>query len=201
MCELMRTVEAGDRLVEDHQIGPVDHRLRDPDALAEAVGELSDDPIPDLRDLADLHDVGQVLLDPRARPPLDLAAPLEKLAYPHLAIKWRLLREKADPPPQRVRGLDGIDASDPDRPCGWQQQAGEDHEYGRLAGTVEAEEADDLAILNLEGDIEHCGRAPVVASQALDLDHVALRIGLARPQGTGGREGWPWAVAVPGTGA
>src|SRR5688572_33506808 len=82
-----------------------------------------------------------------------------------------LFRSKADPLADLVRVRDGVDAADRDRPGRRPQIAGEDPQRGRLAGAVETEEADRLAVLDLERHGTERVLAAVILAQVGDLDH------------------------------
>ena len=67
-------VEARRRLVEDQDVGVVDHRLGQPDPLAVALGELAEDPILDVPQPATLDDLVDRRPPSRAGDVLELGA-------------------------------------------------------------------------------------------------------------------------------
>src|SRR5262249_9294336 len=56
-------------------------------------------------------------------------------------------------------------------PAGGRHEAGQDPHGCRLARAVRAEEADDLALLDREGDVLDGRNRPVALGEAIDLDH------------------------------
>ena len=69
-----------------------------------------------------------------------------------------------------------VEAVDRHAARGRQQHAAEHAQRRRLAGAVEPEEADDLALLNGEGEIADGCVLAVVLGQTFDLDHLVISI-------------------------
>src|SRR5690606_21391524 len=110
------------------------------------------------------------------------------------------LRQIADPPPHLERVADDVLAGDPRRPAGRQQVAGQDLHRRRLAGTVGAEEADDLATRDLERDALERHRGPEGPGETVDLDH-REQFGSKGVAGAGASPAGPAAGAAAGPGA
>ena len=202
-------VHARGRLVEDQQVGPVDQRH----------GELQALP------LAQRQRVGQRVHDldrgRTARPSLRRARDLvlghieelgvqdQVLPHRQLGVEREGLRHVADLAADvDVVGIDRL-AEQPGLPLGGRQQAAQHLHRRRLAAAVGAEEAEDLAPLDPEADVIDRDEVAEPLGQAVRLDDhllLARRRGgidqllvavalLLRQQGDEGR------VQVPGPGA
>ena len=87
----------------------------------------------------------------------------------HLLVEGRLLGQEAEPP-AHLR-LAGVVAGDRGRPGGGFEQSRQHLQRRRLAGAVGADDADDLASLDGEGDVVHRDEAAVLLAQSPRLDH------------------------------
>src|SRR5262249_12410470 len=139
-------------LVEDEELWVADERLREPDALAVALRERADAAIPHLGEAARGERVRHLPFPPRARHALQLHDEAQVLDDAQVGVERRVLREVADRAPAGERLDRGIAAADADRAGGGREDTGEDAHRRRLAGAVRAEEADDLAAGDVEGD-------------------------------------------------
>jgi hypothetical protein len=100
----------------------------------------------------------------------------KRLAHGEERIEDELLRDDADlPSRRRVVAVDVV-AEDGDAARGRPRQAGEDADQRRLAGAVRAEQAEELALLDVEADV-------------VEGAHVAARRGVRL--GDVGRTRWP----------
>jgi hypothetical protein len=92
---------------------------------------------------------------------LELADEGEVLDHLHFGIEGRRFRQVADALLDLHGVLDHVETGDVGGAHGGGQEAGKDTHGGGLAGAVGAEEADDLALFDLEGDIVHGDSAGV----------------------------------------
>ena len=89
-------VEAGGRLVEDQDVGVVDHRLGQPDPLAKASREVAEDPVLDVRQPAPGDHLADRPPAPRAGHVLELGPEAQVLPDPHLGVERHVLGQVAD---------------------------------------------------------------------------------------------------------
>src|SRR2546427_590617 len=64
-----------------------------------------------------------------------------------------------------------VDASHDDRPLGWPDEAGHDSHQRRLAGAVGSDDADGLALANLQRHVEQRLETPVSGADRFQLEH------------------------------
>ena len=64
-----------------------------------------------------------------------------------------------------------IQSEHPYRSGCWRDQAKHHLKRGCLPGSVGAKQAEDLASLNVEGDVIHCGELTEAFAQIADFDH------------------------------
>src|SRR5207244_622004 len=88
----------------------------------------------------------------RARPRVEAREQRHRLANGQGGIELALLQHEADPLPPAAGGLAGVTAEDRDVAAGPPAVALEDLDCGRLTGAVGAEEAEHLALRDLEAD-------------------------------------------------
>ena len=118
-----------------------------------------------------LLDLGHARAAPRRRDAAQLGHERQVAPDGHLVVERRRVGQKADARADLVRVARDVDAVDGHLAGGRQEHAAEDLERGRLAGAVEAEEADDLAALDGEGEVADGGVLAVVLGQSFDFDH------------------------------
>ena len=92
-------VEAGGRLVEQQDLGPVDQRAGDGQPALHAAGEVLDLGARLLGELDELQQLVAPLADLRAREPEVAAVDVEVVAHGELGVEGVLLRAHADPGP------------------------------------------------------------------------------------------------------
>ena len=146
-------VETAGGLVEDQDVGVVDDGLGDADALAVAFGQLADQLGADVAEGAAPDDLVGAALDVGAGDALELADEGEVLDDLHLGVEGRGFGEVADALLDLLRVLQHVEAGDGGLAGGGREEAGEDAHRGGFPGAVGAEEADDLALFHLEGDV------------------------------------------------
>ena len=164
-------VEARGGLVEDEHVRVVEDGLGEAHPLAVALRELADEGVahvahPGLPD--HVVDLPAAIL---GGDPLDLGAEAEEVQDRHVRVEGRGLRDVADPPLDLEGGLEDVVAPHPRGPVGGRQVAGEDAHRRGLPGPVGAQEAQDLPLLDAEGDPVDRGMAAVPLGEVLDLDH------------------------------
>src|SRR5260221_11354556 len=162
---LMQRVEPARRLVEDQERGLRGDREQQREVLLVAVRVLAVlAPEVEVELLRDRFDVGvrdvaaqtRDVGDDRAAPP---AAELGELA-----------RHVADPPLDRDRVAVRVEAEDRARATRRVAQAHEQLDRRRFAGAVRTEEAEDLALVHVEVDIEDPVSRAVVLGQLVGVD-------------------------------
>ena len=92
--DLLR-IEPGGRLVEDQDLGVVDERLRQPDALPVALRQLRAVPIGHVGDVRALHHARHPRLALAGRDALDAGDEVEVLADRHVGVERRRFRQVA----------------------------------------------------------------------------------------------------------
>src|SRR6185436_15241602 len=144
---------------------------READTLAVALGELADQGVPHVGDAALLHRLVHARLPRLRRDAFDLGDEAQERLDVHVDVERRGLGNVADPLLHLHRVLEHVEPGDACRPFRGRQVAGEDSHDGGLARTVGSQEAQDLALVDLERDAVD-GRRPAVAlGQTLDFNH------------------------------
>ena len=163
-------VEAGGRLVEEEDARLVDQRRGKVEAPLHPARVGAD---PAVGGGGEVDPLQQVIGAPaalRGGDALQRRLQADQLAAGHQRVERRFLEGDADRPAHRPRFLDHVVPGDGGAPAGWQQQRRQ-HPHGRrLAGAVGAEEAVDLARLDLEVDSLHCEHLVEAALQPFDHD-------------------------------
>ena len=145
-----------------------------PDALPESLGEVADGP--------DEHAGDVALLDHLAHPPpagrrvqaTHVSHELQVVLHQHVAVKRSALWQVAELRLHFQRVLDDVVAGDRGCSRAGQQVAHEDLHGRGLAGSVRAEQSDDLTRLDRHGDAAQGVGFSVVLRQVPDLDHAFL---------------------------
>src|SRR5947209_6286964 len=158
-------VEAGGGLVEEDQLRVADEREPEVQAPHLAARELARGGVllalqADERD--DLVGVARVRIQRREVH--------ERLSHADVAVDAGLLQDDPDALAQRPCPAGRVEAQDAHLPAGAVAIALEDLHRRRLAGAVGAEQAEDLAAADLEGDPAHGLDAVVGLPQVVDLD-------------------------------
>jgi hypothetical protein len=171
-------VEAGRRLVEEHELRRVDEAERDVEPPALAAGQRRARPVPEA---LEVHPGEQLPAAGRGVGPADaVEAGLvdDLLAGARLGEAGAALGDVADPPADADRVLEQVAAGDGGRAGGGAQQRRQHAQGGGLAGAVGAEEADDLAGVDVQVDAAHgfdgSGTGGEGADEAAGFDHVRL---------------------------
>ena len=156
-------VEADGRFVQDDDARFGEQRVGDPDALAEALGELPDQAAGGAAgEVAVIHDLADAFVHARGVHVLEAGAEREVFLDAKVLGQGVVLRHVR----QVALGAGRIerhgDAPDRRAAGGAGHGAGKDAHGGRLAGAVRAQEADDLAGRHAEAQVFH-GRQGAVA--------------------------------------
>ena len=191
-------VDAGERLVEQHQPRLGGQRACDLAAPALAAGQARAQLVGHVRDLQFVHQAGQLAF---AAVGVQVLAQLQHQAQVvgdgELAEHRWLLRQVADAElGARVHGLGGDVAAIELDAAGIGRHQADDHvETGGLAGAVGAEQADDLAGVEGQREIVDDFARPVALAQSLGDQHhfLSLRAGAAGRGRCGGRR---WRSAL-----
>ncbi len=155
-----RGIEIARRLVEDQDLRIVEQDARDLQALLHALAERHDQTILELLQLGELdHRVDDAELGDA----VGVGEELEELAHRDALVHAGVVRHVADDAPHAL-GIDGhVDAVDLDAPGRRLEQRRHDADGGGLAGAVRADEAEDLAVADLEAHVaQHVERAVAV---------------------------------------
>ncbi len=158
-------VEARRRLVEDEQVRPVLERDDQPDLLLVALRVLLEpaarvevERLDQLRDVGLVHAAAQV---PEVGDGLRARQPV---------VQVELAGQVADALVDRDRVGGRLDAEDLGPPGGRPDEVEQDTHRRRLAGAVGPEEAEDLALGDLEVELDDAAMLAVGLGQALGLD-------------------------------
>ena len=164
-------VEAGRRLVEDEDVGIMDERLRQTDALLVAFRQLAGQPVRHVVDPRARHDVLDALAPLVSRHPFYSGDEIEILDDAHVGIERRRFRQVAGAPLGLERLVEDVEPGDNRLAFGGRHEPRQDPHRRRLAGPVGAEKAEDFAALDAEADIVDRGDAAVAFREVLDLNH------------------------------
>src|SRR5882757_6032272 len=162
-------VECRERLIEQQQFWPLHQRTRKRYALTLAARELMRLARQERAHLDDLENL--------AHPPLDLLPAELLLLEPkgHVLLDGHVWKQRVrlehhvDAPLVRRDGAHVL-AVDVDLPGRRRFEAREHSQQGRLAGAGPAEEAEDLAAINVEGDAVHGGEVTKLLGDVLDAN-------------------------------
>src|ERR1019366_3595251 len=164
-------IEARCRLVEDQHIWVMNNGLRQANALAVAFRQLPDKLVPDVGDRATFAGVINPTAQFGSAKSLELADKGQVLSGTHFGVKGWRFREITDVLLHFERLLENVEPCYRGRPGRWRQKTRQ-HPHGRrLARPVGSEEADDLTLLHLEGDLVDGSIMGVPFRQAFDCNH------------------------------
>ena len=165
-------VEPGRGLIEDEH-GRLGHqRRRQPHALPEPPGKLTDRPLANLRQPAALQSPLHRALPSRPPQPGKAGPELQVLVHPHLHVEGSRLRQVADGPLDVAAAGDHVAAVDPKLARRRAQIATDHADRGGLTGTVGTEEADHLAPGDLEIDRIYGRESAELLSETVCGNHV-----------------------------
>ena len=153
-------VEAGERLVEDHDVGRVEEAAGDHQFLLHAARELARERLPlpvQLQLLEERREASAVVGDA-----VDTGGELEVLLDRQVVEEARLVGEEGEIPLRFDAVLDDVVAADQDLAVARRMDAGERAERRRLSGPVRTDEPEDFARLHGEGEVVD-GRQVAVA--------------------------------------
>ena len=140
-------------LIEDHEIGVGDQRLRDAHPLEHSLGESTERSISGVGETHQLQKGVNALPAHLARELIELTVEVEDLEGGEVVIEERMLREIADPPADgRIHDVSAEDAN------GARRRLDQPHGHlhaGRLSGAVRTEISEDLSRLDLQIDPAH----------------------------------------------
>lgn len=167
-------VQADGWFVEDQNLGVMEQGIGEADALLHALGQLVDRPVDEVSQPAEFCDAFDGGLAGGAIEPTDLSAKYEVLADSALHVQRRAFREVSDDASDRHRIGENIMSADRRSTGTRRHVTRQDADGCRLSGAVGAEDADDLAFPDGEGDAVHSASVAVVFREILDVDHVGL---------------------------
>jgi hypothetical protein len=157
-------VQAGDRLVEEEELGPLGERQGERELGALPAGQRSG-PLPGVQ--ADLRDppLRQLVVPAGVEP----GTQPEVIRDPHAGVCRSVLRDVADP--GQLRPADGGRlAEDADRAAGGRELPGAQPQQGCLARAVRADEPDDVAFGDGQRAVAQRPGPPVRLAQPAGLD-------------------------------
>ena len=164
-------VEADRGLVEHQHVGPVQNGGREPDALLVPLGERVDDFARDVLQKTVGEDLPDRLLGFGAAQAFEPRSVSEILGDPHLGIERDVLRQVPDVAADVHRIFEEVVPGNPHPPGRRRQKAGDHPDRRGLAGAVGTQHADDLTVIDGEGDRVDRREVAVGARQILYLDH------------------------------
>ena len=158
-------VEARRQFVEDDDPGVADERERDEQALFLATGELAEpggEPVGQAEAFGQRAPVGRTGIEGRVQ--------LQCLADGQFGLQFALLELGAQDPAGGLVVGDRVEAGDSDPARVGHPQALDALDGGGLSGAVRAEDPEDLALLDGEGDAVHDRPATVGLAQFTHFD-------------------------------
>src|SRR5262249_17438734 len=159
-------------LIENEHLGIVNERLREADALPEALRKMSEQALRDAREPAGLDRPRDRVLHRPALDAADAGREAEIRDDGHVVVEWRVLGQIADAAPDLGGLLEDVEAAHANGARGGRQEPGDDTEGGGLAGAVWTEEAEDLSRMGGEGEVLDRCEVAVPFAQVRDFDHV-----------------------------
>ena len=173
-------VQAGGRLVEEEQLGPVHQAERDVDAALLPAGQRLDEAAAQVRQVERLAQLLGAHLSLGALHAAQLGLHHQLLVDAGQRVGAAGLRDVAERLAHPHRILHQVAAADGGGAGGGQQEGGEHALGGRLAGAVGAEEPHDLALGDLEVDaadgLDHPGAGAERPRQPIGFDDHATRL-------------------------
>ena len=160
-------VETRRELVEDGDLRFADQRERDGQALLLAARQLPELGLP----LVGEPEVPEQLVAV-ARVRVERGVEVDGFTDPELILKLTLLKLDADDAPKRVAVVPRLEPEDADRAGIRRSQPADGLDRRRLAGTVGAEDGEDLALLDREGDSVDRRAVAVALDEVGDFDDV-----------------------------
>ena len=159
-------IEAGGRLVEQHQLGIADQRLGELRALAHAGREPADRSEPGLVETDEVEDVGRPLARRPRRQPAQLAEGRHHVGRGLIEREAVVLGHVAEPRPHADRVVGDVDAAHLDAALGRVGEAEQQTERRRLAGAVGTDEAD-AAARHLDREVVECRHSRIALGEAI----------------------------------
>src|SRR5260370_4188040 len=164
-------VQPGSRLIQNEYLRIVNDSLRQADPLAVAFRQFSEQLVLHVPDRAALANRIDALAQLDTRKPLKPPHKSEVLCGPHFQIKRRRLRQIAYAPFDFEWRFEDVKTGNCRRTRTWWQKARQYPHGGRLAGAVWSQKADDLSLLDLEGDVIHCRVSRIPLGKIFHADH------------------------------
>src|SRR5262245_20830548 len=179
-------IEPGGQLVEEHDVRIVDERERDEEPLLLTAGQRHEPRVA-------LVGETELFEEPHAvgpRSSVERSPEIDGLPHFDPLLELRLLELNADALLERIDVAKWIEAEDRDRSAIRDTQALDALERRGLAGAVRSDQAEDLAVVDLERHLVDGDRPAVGLPAAVDTDdyffvtaHVPLRISASCPFG------------------
>ena len=132
-------IEPGGRLVEDQDVGIVNHRLGQAHALAKPARKVAEDPVLDLGQAAPRDHLADRQPPLRASHVLELGPVAKILGDAHLVVERHVFRQVSHIPPDFHGFVEDIVPGEHGDAAGRRQVGCEDPHRGRLAGPVGAQ--------------------------------------------------------------
>ena len=164
-------VKTGGGFVEDQNVWVVNNRLSQSDALAVAFRQPAEKLVPYIRDSTAFADIVNSPPQLTTGKTLELADKGQIFRRVHFGIEWRSLRQVADALLDFQRLLQNVKSRDRGTARARRQETRQ-HPHGcSFARSVWPEKADDLAFLDLEGDVIHRNITGILLRKLCDFNH------------------------------
>jgi hypothetical protein len=159
-------VEVGERLVEEQQLGVVQHRARGRDALDHPARQHGDGVVRARRHADGVED----LVDARELHVVQARVEAQVLPRREVAVEHRLVREQPDAPAHRPALAGQLAPEDPHRPGVRPQETRQHAQERRLAGAVGSEHHERGADRHGQRDVAEGGALAEAAAEPLQLN-------------------------------
>ena len=164
-------IEAGERLVEDEQLGIVQQGRGDEHALAHAFGVGRDGRVLPGLEMEQLEQPRGLGFNERLAEAAEPADQLQVFEPGEVVVEMGFFGDVAEGGAEGDHVLANILAFEEHPAVVGPQHAGDDFDGGGFAGAVGAEEADDFAGRHLEADTLDCGNAAKTSAKVLQFKH------------------------------
>ncbi len=193
-------IEAGGRLVEQHQLRIADERLGELGALTHAGGEPADRAEAGLVEADEVEDVGGPLASGARRQPTELAERGDHVGRGLVERQAVVLGHEPELGAHRDRVGGHVDAAHLDRPLGRMGEPEQHAEHRRLACAIGPDETDEAA-RHLEGETVDRSHAGIALGESVDAEqrsrgHDAVESGRS-PSARRPRRGDPTSWSQP----
>ena len=164
-------VQAAGRLVEDQHLGVVQEHAGQAQPLRHAAGKAGDEGLALVAQVDQVEHLVADLLPPRTLDAVGRGEELQVLDDLHVVVDAEEVGHVADDPPDLLGMRVDRVAADAGLAPGGLQERGQDPHRRRLAGTVGADVAEEVALVEVQGQVLQGVQFAVDFGQVLCLDH------------------------------